>query len=603
VSDVRRATGAGAASWLAPLAAGCTVAAYAAVLRRYGIFDFPDEGTLLVQAWRVVQGQAPYVDFHTGYGPLYFRLQGLLVAAGGIEAVRWALVVLHGAAAAALFVLTRRLAGAPLAWVAVALQVAFFLPIAPRQGAPFLVPYPAWYAGLAGVALAVLLAASPGLGRAAAAGVLSAAVFAVKPNSGLLLAGGAAAALILAHPHGAGGRALGRLVLAVLALAGMAVVAATGLSTTALVLVPPLVGLVTLSGANDRLTARRLTALGAGFVPVALVCFLPLLLGLGPGRFAREVLLLGAGVAEIYAVDLPASAVLAAAVGLGIFCCARIAAATPSALLIAALLALAVAFASGLGRAAASLSALRLGAEEALLALVPLVVWGSLAMLRRREDAWDPSRAWVPLASVLALQLYPRADLVHLMPLGPLLLPLALRLWRTGARGLGLPSVVLVAVPLALAAGRFAPTATTLAHLARGEAAAVRVAGTSFIIEAAAAEPLRALAAAVDAARLARAGDASTVAFPACGLVPFFAGLVPAGPHDYFFPGRPSRAEVAALASTLAAAPPPLAVTCDAAGSELAVAWNYYPELTGLLAARYRVLLARPPFTVRLRGD
>ena len=59
----------------APLAAGLVVAAYAAALRPYGIFDYVDEGLLLVQALRAARGQVPYVDFHTGYGPLYFRLQ------------------------------------------------------------------------------------------------------------------------------------------------------------------------------------------------------------------------------------------------------------------------------------------------------------------------------------------------------------------------------------------------------------------------------------------------------------------------------------------------------------------------------------------------
>ena len=72
----------------APLAAGLVVAAYAAALRPYGIFDYVDEGLLLVQALRAARGQVPYVDFHTGYGPLYFRLQAWLLAAGGWAAIR-----------------------------------------------------------------------------------------------------------------------------------------------------------------------------------------------------------------------------------------------------------------------------------------------------------------------------------------------------------------------------------------------------------------------------------------------------------------------------------------------------------------------------------
>src|SRR5207237_769005 len=76
----------------APLAAGLVVAAYTAALRRYGVFDPVDEGLLLVQALRTAHGQVPYVDFHTGYGPLYFRLQAWLLEAGGWDAIRWGLV-------------------------------------------------------------------------------------------------------------------------------------------------------------------------------------------------------------------------------------------------------------------------------------------------------------------------------------------------------------------------------------------------------------------------------------------------------------------------------------------------------------------------------
>ena len=67
----------------APLVAGLGLAAYGAALRDYGIADFGDEGLQLAQAWRVSRGQLPYVDFHTGYGPLYFWMQGALVGKVG----------------------------------------------------------------------------------------------------------------------------------------------------------------------------------------------------------------------------------------------------------------------------------------------------------------------------------------------------------------------------------------------------------------------------------------------------------------------------------------------------------------------------------------
>src|SRR5438445_675931 len=183
------------------LAAGLVVGLYAAAFRHYGIFDLADEGTLLVQAARVAHGQAPYVDFHTGYGTLYFALQGLLVRLGGLDAIRALLVCVHAIGAALLYALTRRTAGRGLAVVAVALQVSFFLPLAPRQGAPFFVPYPAWYATLGSLAVVLLLRDPLGRGgwpRAACVGVLSGAAFAMKQNAGLLLAGGSAAVFVLA---------------------------------------------------------------------------------------------------------------------------------------------------------------------------------------------------------------------------------------------------------------------------------------------------------------------------------------------------------------------------------------------------------------------
>src|SRR5204863_127408 len=387
VSSARRAD--------APLAAGLVVAAYAAALRPYGIFDYVDEGLLLVQALRAARGQVPYVDFHTGYGPLYFRLQAWLLAAGGWAAIRWALVAVQGAAGALLFVLARRLAGPALAWAAVALEVAFFLPVAPGRGAPFNAPYPAWYAGLAGVALAVLLGgeAPARPWRAAVAGVIAGVVAAMKPNSGLLLAAGAAAAVVLGEVRDGGG-----------------------------------------------------------------------------GWVARTAL-----------------------------------------------------------------------------ALVALALWSALAELRRGGDAalLAPSA----LAAMATLQLYPRPDFVHLMPLGVLLLPLVLRVWAR----FPLPRRALIALPLLVAAARSAPTGLVLGRLASGRVTHVALGATDLVIDPARAEPLRAIARAAAAVR-AVAPEESVLAFPACGIVLFVAERSPAGPHDYFFPGRPDRAEADALATRLAAA-------------------------------------------------
>ncbi|HTD27411.1 MAG TPA: hypothetical protein VK649_10550, partial [Candidatus Elarobacter sp.] len=160
----------------------------------------------------------------------------------------------------------------------------------------------------------------------------------------------------------------------------------------------------------------------------------------------------------------------------------------------------------------------------------------------------------------------------------------------------------LVALPLAVALGRFLPTALVLGHVATGRVAEVALGGMRLVVEPEGVAPLGAIAAAADAVRDIPP-DETVLAFPACGMVPFVAGRLPAGPHDYFYPGRPDRAEAALLAARLAARPPRLAVTCGAAGTALAGAWNDYPELLALLATRYRERLAGAAFAVRERRE
>ena len=587
---------------IGPAAAGLLVAAYVVALRRYGILDPVDEGLLLLQAARVAHGQVPYVDFHTGYGPLYFRLQALLVSAGGIDAVRWMLVAVHGAAGALLYALARRLGGAGLALAAVALEIAFFLPVSPRQGAPFNAPYPGWYAGLAGVALAVLLGhgAVPVL-RLGVAGALAGVVFAIKPNSGVLLAAGAAASVVLAGTDRTGPRVVRLTVLTLVVLGTLLLVLPTGITVAAFVLGAPVVGLLLLGmerGTPDGAALPRLGALAAGFLVVGAVSYASTLATIGPARFLREVLLVGAGVAELYAVPLPWTVGLAALVGLAAF---AVRGRYPRALYLAAGISLALALLVGGGAAVSGASAARRGAEAAALALLPLASWGALTVVRRRPDSALVTPSAVAVAA--ALQAYPRPDFIHLMPLGALVLPLALRLWWSGvkqvlpARSAGVAACLLA---LVLAAGRLLPTLGVLEHIATGRVFEVPLGPAVITMEAAGVLPLRALADTAEAVRHLPA-DEPVLSFPACGIVLFVADRLPAGPHDYFYPGRPERAEVAALVTRWESEPPRAALTCRAAGTALEAAWQAYPELVRFLETRYTEVVSRPPYSVRER--
>jgi hypothetical protein len=397
---------AGAQVSRAALAAGLAVAVYVACLRRYGIFDPADEGLLLVQAWRAAHGEMPYVDFHTGYGPLYFRLQSLLVAAGGLAAVRWVLVAVHGAGAALLYVLARRVCGPALAAVAVALQVAFFLPVAPARGAPFNAPYPAWYAGVAGVAVAVLLARPRGVRGRGGGRRLRARLRDEAEQRGPARRG-----------RRDGDRArrdadarLARDARRSSRSAPSRSSRPTGPTLTAIALVPPVLALVVLGGEGEAPGDARLALLAATFAATATVSYAPTLAALGFSHFSRDVLLVGSNVEGLYALAFPWTAVVAAIVGLAAFLDRGRHARTAA---IAALGVIAVTVAGAATDADVGAGAIRRGAEVAALVAVPLVGWGTATALRRVRDA--ALVAPTALAVVGALQLYPRPDFLHLM--------------------------------------------------------------------------------------------------------------------------------------------------------------------------------------------
>ncbi len=563
-----------------------------------------------MQALRVARGERPYLDFATGYGPLYFAIQGALVGLGGLPAVRWALVGVHGVAAAALFAATRRLVGGAGAALAVLVTVAFFLPVAPRQGAPLLIPYPSWW--VEATALACLLLVDrrhglPGVGRAGLAGAAAGMAFAMKPNSGLLLAAGCMAALVLGARPGAAYEApegdrparaagpLGTALLLLLAAGALALVMPPATTVLWWSLVPPALVLAALGRRDavaDSAVAPRAAALAGAFFAVAGPAYAPALLALGPAAFLRDALLVGAGVADVYASTFPVAALAAAAAGVLAF------ADRPRAALALGVTAVATAAAAAVAGAPGGVAAVRLAAERGLAAAVPLVLWGGLAAFRTRRDA----RLAAPLAlAVLSgLQLYPRPDFLHLVSVAPVLLPLAAVLARDAAAAWGGTRAVRAvgAVAAAVALARLAPALGTATAIVGGHVETVRAGAVAFEVEPAGGPRLRALGAAVDAVATRTGPGARVATFPGCALVPFLAGRLGAGPHDYFFPGRPSRAEGAALAEAWRAAPPPVAVTCDAAGTDLAAAWAAYPELVALFAERYRPVHEGPPFTV-----
>src|SRR5207237_280452 len=136
------------------------------------------------------------------------------------------------------------------------------------------------------------------------------------------------------------------------------------------VLAPPVLGLAWLGrgrGAPDGYAGPRLAALATGFLPVAAFCYAPSFVRLGPQRFARQALLLGAGFAGTYAVAYPWPAALGGAVGLAAFVLAD--RAPRSVLAAGAVATLGLAVLTGARSAPSLAAAPRLAAEVSTLAL------------------------------------------------------------------------------------------------------------------------------------------------------------------------------------------------------------------------------------------
>ena len=78
-----------------------------------------DEGVLYYHYLRVFQGQVPYRDFFTGYGPIVYYLHAAAFALFGvsINTTRTLMAAVNAATAAGLYSVTRRLSGRGLALI------------------------------------------------------------------------------------------------------------------------------------------------------------------------------------------------------------------------------------------------------------------------------------------------------------------------------------------------------------------------------------------------------------------------------------------------------------------------------------------------------
>ncbi len=567
--------------------------------RLYG-FDLVDEGTQLAQIERVAAGERPYIDFETGYTPVYFALQSWLFERGEdtIVAIRTFGVLWQGVLVGGLWAIVRAWAGPAIACATAVLYVAFFLPMSLRLGAPFNIPYPGWLAAPAALAVQVMVSrvSARRIRRRdivlLASGVCAGFAFSVKPNSGLLVLAGAALAL---SPAWSPARAVDRVVSGILRLVAVlatAILVAPGWSQGYVI---PLLLPVVLAAVRARPSfedgdraIRHLLALAVGFSVVVLPWMLPLVFELGVGGVMRDVLLLDGGVVEAYLLpfEAPAWPTVVLAVGAVAAYLARKQAAFLPAIVAVTLVAVAV-VAYPMGA--------RLAAENALLWLGPLVIVLGL-FDEEALETWPRERAALVFLSIYSLQLFPRPDSVHVaMGAAPLALGGALvwrrfaRRWRAAAGEnefrVGWVPRLAMAAAVVLALGRAAPawvprmTEPTVA-LALGPRAPVDIVTRH-------ADHYERLVDLVGEVRDRSAPTEAIFAFPDLAGLGFLAARVQPYHYLYFVPGRPDLSGEERALRRLGEVSPSLVVTCPPQVPAFAGSTDYFARLGAAIERAY----------------
>lgn len=561
-------------AWL-PVGAALVVATLGFVLRHYG-FELVDEGTLLAQFDRVRTGQWPYRDFHTGYAPGFFWLNGGLLSLFGphLDVVRLGLVATHAVAMAALAVLAARAVGTRAAAVVVALTVSFFLPVAPGAFCVWSIPYPGWYAQALG-ALALLAAlAVPVHGRVAliAAGVAWGLAFCVKQNTGVL---GLAATLAWraferAEPRASGSVPRGAALALLLAAGALAVASAGtlgGFGTIAVVFPVLALAAGVARARPDAAVVGDAVALGAGFSVVVVPVLLVTAAATGWASVANDVLHLGSGAAAVYAERYPSG--------------------------------------TDILRALAGMTGWR-GARQAMdlvwFAVFPLA--HVVAAARLRPGAGSAAWRLAVCAAILSyVQLFPRADFWHLLPLAGLSLTVAVGVGVeavSGGRGdRRIGTRLLLGGLLGLAVVRWLPNvAVVRAAMTPPPANAPRLARASVRWDLLSRPALRTIPDVVRAL-----DDAPVVVgFPALGVFNFLTGKPSPLRHDYFFPGVPDEQEVPALLDRLLAQRTARVVVLRDDVAFFAEALRAHADVDVAIAAAFPTVERIGPYEIRSAG-
>jgi hypothetical protein len=510
------------------------------------------------------------------------------------------------------------------------------------QFAAFNVPYPAWFASLAwaAAATAMLVHARRG-GRASlvCAGLAAAAAFSVKLNAGAYAF--AACTWIIATTTRAQGRVDRFAAVAATLLTALGVwfsfdfAAATPDAFVHLLPCAALVALAIGPHAHRFASARHvrtldaLAVLAATFSVATGVWALPLLARMGVEAFARDVLLVGSGAADLYHLAYPSAepyalAVTAALAGFAVVgLLVRRSILPPVPVLgIAALATLAAALALPRvvvmpeGFAAAVVQQLENGAFW----VAPLVNVAGIALLATaaaraaNEQRSRALAALVPMAVAMYLQLFPRTDFMHVIMGVPLtavlagaLLARVVAAWAAGRwprRIDGARTCNALSAAAVLAVVAFEALQSVPGVLAAREIPSLvgsRLAGIG--LEAAASDDLQAFGLAASRIAAATGADEAAVSYPATSGLLFTAERGNPLPHDYWFPGRPDHDAEARMVDTLRANPPRAVATLNDGWTFFVDSPGYFSRLRDFLRSHYRLAARYGRFDVLVRAD
>jgi hypothetical protein len=122
-------------------------------------------------------------------------------------------------------------------------------------------------------------------------------------------------------------------------------------------------------------------------------------------------------------------------------------------------------------------------------------------------------------------------------------------------------------------------------------------------VEAEVADDLAAFGRAAEYAAAHAAPGEAVLPFPAVAGLLYAAGLTSPVPHDYWFPGRPSRDDERRMLETLRAEPPRLVTTLNDGWTFFIDAPEYFTELRDFVVANYDLVARFGRFDVLARAD